>query len=302
MRESPVDQKTERKYFLDVPDNLGDNEDVTFILNLHGGGSSGPWQRGYFPAADYVDEFRLVVATPTAPAQAWIPESDDDHLQNIVNDVFARFGDRIRAFWLAGHSQGGMTSNRLLRTDFYAQKVDGWLSLSGGRIGPAERPADGFGPPRTETPGAATSGAAAARPAFDMEAMRKMMAELGKPHEADFSFIYTTGEHEIASLPETSPWAERYNAGPRVRLDDIVDTEAGQVWDQRREGNSTKSWGFKPGPGTAQAWVYPDAKDGRVIADVVRLGKGHTEGLEPNVTKELLRLMVSAPGGKARTR
>jgi hypothetical protein len=36
-----------------------------------------------------------------------------------------------------------------------------------------------------------------------------------------------------------------------------------------------------------------------VIADVVRLDKGHTEGLEPKVTEELIRLMVSAGGGKA---
>jgi hypothetical protein len=46
--------------------------------------------------------------------------------------------------------------------------------------------------------------------------------------------------------------------------------------------------------------VYPGARDGRVIADVIRIDKGHTEGLEPRVTEELIRLMVSAPGGKAR--
>ena len=34
------------------------------------------------------------------------------------------------------------------------------------------------------------------------------------------------------------------------------------------------------------------------MADVVRLDKGHTEGLEPNVTEELVRLMLSAKGGK----
>ena len=36
-----------------------------------------------------------------------------------------------------------------------------------------------------------------------------------------------------------------------------------------------------------------------MIADVVRLNKGHTEGLEPKVTETLIQLMVSAPGGKA---
>jgi hypothetical protein len=293
MRESPVDVATDRKFYLDLPEDLSPQEDVTFILNLHGGGSSGAWQRKYFPAADFVDQYRLVVATPTAPAQAWVPETDDDHLQNVVSHVFDRFGsDRIRSFWLAGHSQGGMTSNRLLRTDFYGRRVDGWLSLSGGRIGPAPRPEGGFGPPRAE--------GEAPRPGFDPETMRRRMAMFSEPHEADFSFIYTTGEYEIAELPETSPWAERYGAGARKQLPDVVDTEAGQVWDQRRDGNSTKSWGFQPGPGTAQVWIYPDARDGRVIADVVRLGKGHTEGLEPNVTEELIKLIVAAPGGKHR--
>jgi len=31
----------------------------------------------------------------------------------------------------------------------------------------------------------------------------------------------------------------------------------------------------------AQVYVYPDCKDGRIVADVVRIDKGHTEGLEP---------------------
>jgi hypothetical protein len=44
--------------------------------------------------------------------------------------------------------------------------------------------------------------------------------------------------------------------------------------------------------------VYPRCRDGRVVADVVRLEKGHTEGLEPNVTEELVKLMLSARGGK----
>ncbi len=48
-------------------------------------------------------------------------------------------------------------------------------------------------------------------------------------------------------------------------------------------------------------YLYPNARGGRVIADVVRLDKGHTEGLEPRITEALARLMVSAPGGKATT-
>jgi hypothetical protein len=34
------------------------------------------------------------------------------------------------------------------------------------------------------------------------------------------------------------------------------------------------------------------------VADVTRLQKGHTEGLEPNVTDKILALAVSAKGGK----
>jgi hypothetical protein len=43
---------------------------------------------------------------------------------------------------------------------------------------------------------------------------------------------------------------------------------------------------------------YRGCRDGRVVADVVRLDKGHTEGLEPKVTEEIVKLMVSAKGGK----
>jgi hypothetical protein len=45
-------------------------------------------------------------------------------------------------------------------------------------------------------------------------------------------------------------------------------------------------------------YVYPNARDGRVIADIVRLDKGHTEGLEPKITEEIIKLMVQEPGGK----
>jgi hypothetical protein len=35
-----------------------------------------------------------------------------------------------------------------------------------------------------------------------------------------------------------------------------------------------------------------------VVADVVRIDKGHTEGLEPLVTQKILDMMMSAKGGK----
>ncbi|HET6793269.1 MAG TPA: alpha/beta hydrolase [Acidimicrobiales bacterium] len=295
-QETLVDAKSARKCYLDYPSDLADGEEVTFLLNLHGGGSVGAWQREYFPAYDYVDAYRLVVATPSAatrePTRHWAPEADDEYLVDLVEAVVGRFGAaNVRAFWLVGHSQGGMTSNRLLSTSqYFADRVDGWLSLSGGRLGLAAERAPDAGPPRT----------AEERARMEEFFARRRMFQPPPPPTADFSFIYATGEHEIASLPETSPWAERYGAEARVRLQDVVDDEPGRVHDGRFDANPTAAWGRKPAPGTAQAYVFPNAKDGRVVADVVRLDKGHTEGLEPRITEELIKLMLSAAGGKLR--
>jgi hypothetical protein len=151
-----VDEQSGRNYTLDEPDDHRPGEPVTFLLNLHGGGSVGMWQHEYFPAYRSTDQYRLVIATPSAatkePMRRWLAEADDAHLQNIVNAVVARYGrSNIRSFWLVGHSQGGMTANRLLLTPFVAARVDGWLSLSGGRIGPAERaPNAGCAPSRSQ--------------------------------------------------------------------------------------------------------------------------------------------------------
>ena len=41
---------TGRTYVLDYPCDLRAGEEVTFILNLHGGGSNTSYQHGYFPA------------------------------------------------------------------------------------------------------------------------------------------------------------------------------------------------------------------------------------------------------------
>src|SRR5512134_3038784 len=110
-----VEMKTRRTYFLDYPCDLKPGEKVTFILSLHGGGSYGNWQRHYFPIMDHKDKYRLVIATPNAPTRAW-SAADDEYLHNIVDFVFEQIGkENIKAFWLVGHSQGGMTSNRIVR-------------------------------------------------------------------------------------------------------------------------------------------------------------------------------------------
>jgi hypothetical protein len=289
-----VEMKTRRTYFLDYPCDLKTGEPVTFVLNLHGAGSIGNWQRHYFPIFDYKDKYRLVVATPNSPTRVW-SEADDAYLQNIVESVVGQIGKaNIKAFWLAGHSQGGLTSNRLLRTDFFKDRVDGWLSLSGGRLGgsPGRGSFGAIGAPppgggRSDGRGAASGVAASAA------ALRELPA-------ADFSFIFETGEREMdeKGLPEASAWAARFKCGTRTKGEEIVDAKAGYIYDTSRQNPPNPAWGLVARPGKAQVYVYPNCADGRVVADVVRFEKGHTEGLEPNITEALVKLMLSAKGGK----
>lgn len=295
-----TDAKTGRQYFLDYPCDLKDDEKVIFILNIHGAGSSGSWQRHYFPAIDYINKYRLVVATPTAAGggsigggqprvRMWQSNTDDEHLHNIVDFVFEQFGKQnIKAFWLAGHSQGGLTSNRIICTDFFKDKVDGWLSLSGGRIGPVQIP-EGFFPRRNNSEGQP------ARPRTENLGGRPGAATTPS---CDFNYIFETGEHEMVSLPDTSPWADKYSCKARVRKEDIVDTKAGYVSGGNRGGEPNRAWGIEARPGTANVYRYPDCKGGKIVADVVRLDKGHTEGLEPKVTEALIKMIAAAPGGK----
>ncbi|MEO8025451.1 MAG: alpha/beta hydrolase [Bryobacteraceae bacterium] len=298
-----VEPKTGRKFFLDYPCDLKKNEKVMFILALHGAGSYGNWQRNYFPLMDFKDKYRLVIATPNAPPRVWAP-TDDEYLQNIVNLVYEQVGAKnIKAFWLVGHSQGGMTSNRIIRTDFFQQRVDGWLSLSGGRLGGnpgrasfgnlAARP--GAAPAPSGLNGASAS-TAARPPAANASAMAATMAALREPPAGDFSFIYETGQHEMDAkgMPETSTWAEKLGCGARAKKADVVDTKAGYVYDSTRQDPGSDAWGHLPRPGTAEVFEYPNCKGGRVVADVVRLSKGHTEGLEPHVAEQIIQLMLSA--------
>jgi len=296
-----VEPKTGRTYFLDYPCDLKPDEDVMLVLSLHGGGSYGNWQRHYFPILDQTDAYRIVVATPYTPTRAWAP-TDDEYLRNITQSLIDQIGARnIRSFWLAGHSFGGMTSNRIVCSDYFRGKVDGWLSLSGGRIGPAEVPA-GFGPAPAAPPAGQDAPAPAARPAFPpIDGANG--PEAARPGAAvtpicDISYIFATGEHEITALPETSPWAEKYGCGPRQRRGEIVDVKAGYVYSSSNPNSTNKAWGLKPAPGVAEVMTYDGCRDGVLVADVVRKDKGHTEGLEPKITEELVKLMLAAPGGK----
>ena len=297
-----VDPKTGRTYFLDYPCDLKPGEKVTLVLSLHGGGSYGNWHRNYFPMLDYADKYRLVIATPNS--RGW-GANDDAYLQNIVESVVATIGAKnIKSFWLAGHSAGSAYTRRMVCSPFYRDKVDGVLTIGGGRIGSpssagsapgpippqtgvAARPAD---PPPGLTPGAPPRPPGAGGP--PRAAAEPVFA-------CDFSFIFMASEYEAITqtLPQDSSWAAKYGCGPRETTAEIVDVKGGYVWDASRQpGND--AWGHEPKGGTAKVIRFPGCQQGRVVADVVRLKKGHTEGVEPKITEELVKLMVSAKGGK----
>ena len=286
-----LEPKTQRKFFLDYPCDLKPHEKVTVVLSLHGGGSIGNWTRHYFPIMDLKEKYRLVIATPSSESRrGWDGNNDDEYLQNVVSYVFDQVGkDNIKAFWLAGHSQGGMVASRLICTDFYRDKVTGWVSLSGGRAATArndirvQREA-GSGIPVASSPQAGNVPAA------------PIVIDKGEMPSCEFSNIYESGEHEIpaSGFPNFSRWAEKLQCDARVRRADIVDTKAGYVYDTRELQNRTLEWGGNPAPGTAQVYEFPNCKGGRVVADLIRMDKGHTQGLEPNVTEEIVKLMMSA--------
>lgn len=294
-RGNVTDVLTGRNFFLDYPCDLQQGEDVMFVLNLHGGGSIGNWQRHYFPIADFKDKYRIIVATPSGVVRAWMPQNDDEHLQNIVNYVYQKFSNvNIQSFWLAGHSQGGQTSNRLImEKDFIKERLTGWVSLSGGRLG-SERSEIRATIPRNRPPQATQSADSnsAPRPG-GLVAQAEILPEYG------FSHIYTSGQHEIPKekqqrLPTNSPWAEKLGCDARVRNDDVTDTKAGYVYDSRPQDNRNPIWGLDPRPGKAEVYQFPNCNDGHIVADIVRLDKGHTEGLEPNVTEAIVKLMLAA--------
>jgi hypothetical protein len=121
-----------------------------------------------------------------------------------------------------------MTSNRLVRTDYFKERITGWLSLSGGRLGPQPPiPASFFTAARAGSPGAAPppgvpTGAAG---------LAAAMAPLREPPDTTFSFIFETGQHELGDqpIPDASPWATKLGCRARVRRADVIDTKAGYV-------------------------------------------------------------------------
>src|SRR5262249_32108606 len=148
-----VEMKTRRTYFLDYPCDLKKGEKVTFILSLHGAGSYGNWQRHYFPILDYVDKYRLVVATPNSPTHIWT-EADDEYLHNIVNFVIEQIGrENIKAFRAGGTPEGGNDLKQKGATGFLRGEGGGGARPPGGWLGGDPGPHPDFRPSRRGPPG-----------------------------------------------------------------------------------------------------------------------------------------------------
>ena len=275
-----VELKTRRPFFLDCPSDYKPGDKVNVLLSLHGAGSFANWQRNYFPAMDFRDKYHLVIITPSTPTRIW-SDADDDYLHNVVDLVVGAVGKgNVDHFILAGHSQGGMTSNRVICTDYFKDKVDVRISLSGGRIGDVTPAGKGFG---AGYPPVYKSGRSLTRRPPPFQTSRRPAA--GLPGGAcDYSFIFSNGENETIPAA-TSPLADKFHCAARVQDADVIDPKAGYVWDWSRQDPGTDGWGHYPKSGRAEIFRFPGCADGRVVADVIRMQKGHTEGYEPNVDR-----------------
>ncbi len=289
-----VETKTRRTYFLDCPKDYKPGDKVNVVMSLHGFGSYANWQRNYAPFYDNKDKYKLVVITPGSPVRYW-SEADDEYLHNIVDEVVGALGKaNVQRFILAGHSQGGLTTSRIVCTDYFKDKVDVRISLSGGRVGDVTPAGKGFAqggkPVYQQVPGEKQP---------EPPPLRMPSADAGGPPggACDYSFIFENGANETIPAA-TSPLATKYGCSARKEEENVIDPKPGYVWDATRQDPGTDGWGHYPRSGRAQVFVFPNCKDGRVVADVLRLQKGHTEGLEPNVTEKLVTLALSAKGGK----
>ena len=167
------------------------------------------------------------------------------------------------------------------------------ISFSGGRTGPVIPAGKGFAD--GGSPVYRSGEADAVTAPLNIPGFPEPAGPAGGP--CDYSYIFAVGANE--QLPgETSPLAEKYSCDSRVKLPDVIDPKKGYVWDASRQDPGTDGWGRYPKSGRAEVYVYPNCEDGRVIADVAKLQKGHTEGYEPNVTDKIIELALSAKGGK----
>ena len=231
-----------RTYFLDCPKDYKPGDKVNVVMSLHGYGSYAEWQRNYVPFYDNKDKYKLIVITPGSPVRYW-SEADDDYLHNIVDEVVGALGKaNVQRFILAGHSQGGLTTSRLVCTDYFKDKVDVRISLSGGRVGDVTPAGKGFAqggkPVYQQVPGEKQP---------EPPPLRMPSADAGGPpgRACDYSFIFENGANETIPAA-TSPLATKYGCSARKEEENVIDPMAGYVWDATRQDPGTDGWGHDP--------------------------------------------------------
>ena len=209
-----TEPKTGRKFFLDYPCDLKPGEKVSFVLNIHGAGAIGNWQRHYFPAVDFKEKYRLVVATPTAATRRRRACWNDgrrrppaEHHRVGVRRASAR---RNIKRLLAGRPQPG-------RDHLQPDRLQRLFQGQGGRLAqPVRRP---------HRPGA-VRGRRSARPAPTARRAATADPRAGCAAEAPARgrrlvtsrTSSRSGDQEIVGLPTTSPFGRASTAGrPRVR-------------------------------------------------------------------------------------
>ena len=195
-----------------------------------------------------------------------------------------------------GHSHGGVTAHRLLMTPFFCDKVTGWVSLSGGRLG---------------SPGAYVPLDSTSRYLVPYgDRLRAGVRLPGPP----CSNALGVGLGDTCSLPDTTcrtfirPASTssqprdcltmrlgHRNSDAGRRHVDLMSSTRRPVRYGIHVPSQTRgpSAGRKPRSGRARVFAYPDYSNGHV-ADVIRMDKGHTAGLDPYVTEEIIKLMQPA--------
>ena len=237
-----------------------------------------------------------MIATPNAPTRAW-SAADDEYLQNIVELRGRTDRAREHQVVLAGGTLAGRHDVESLAAHRLLQEQGRWLAEPVGRTawrttGHACR----FGnvTPALQLPrrraAAACAGDRRAGRGVDRASDRRLLVYLRQPVEREI---------DAKGVPPASAWAAKYGCGARGAAKEIVDTKAGYIYDRSRQNPPNPSWGLLPGPGTAHVMTYAGCKDGRVVADVVRIDKGHTEGLEPNDHRRARRLDAVREGRQA---
>jgi len=117
----------------------------------------------------------------------------------------------------------------------------------------------------------------------------------------DFSFVYETGEREIddKGIPDTSTWAGEKRLWPpaqrppRSSTPKRATSTTARVKIRRIRPGDSCLVGQGAGVHVLRLQSGPDSSPMSFASK-----KGHTEGLEPKITEELVKLMLSARGGK----